>query len=95
MSENIERVTGFPSKRFVEDEQFWASRIHPDDHERVLKEFEAILNKGSIVIEYPWQCADSSYHWFLDQAVLVGDEESKPKEIIGTWLDITDRKQAE
>jgi signal transduction histidine kinase len=54
-----------------------------------------MLDKGSIAIEYRWQCADGSYHWFLDQAVLVGDEQGKPKEIIGTWLDITDRKQAE
>jgi PAS domain S-box-containing protein len=95
MSENVERVSGFPSKRFVDEEQFWASRIHPDDYECVLMEFGTIFEKGSITIEHRWQCADGSYHWFLHQAVLVDDGEGKPKEIIGTWLDITDRKQAE
>ncbi|MGH7791836.1 MAG: GAF domain-containing protein, partial [Thermodesulfobacteriota bacterium] len=95
MSENVEHVAGFPSKRFVDEEQLWVSRIHRDDRQRVLTEFGTMLDKGSIAIEYRWQCADGSYHWFLDQAVLVGDEQGKPKEIIGTWLDITDRKQAE
>jgi len=95
VSENIKNISGFPPDQFINDTHFWASRLHPDDRERVLREFEAILTKDSIATEYRWRIADGSYHWFLDQAVLVRDEEGKPKEIIGTWLDITDRRQAE
>jgi light-regulated signal transduction histidine kinase (bacteriophytochrome) len=61
----------------------------------VIKEFGTIYKKGTIGVEYRWQCADGSYRWFRDQAVLIRDEQGNPKEVIGTWRDITERKQAE
>ena len=50
---------------------------------------------GSQHLEYRWQHADGTYRWFLDEAVLARDETGKPRQIIGAWLDITDRKRAE
>jgi PAS domain S-box-containing protein len=61
----------------------------------VLKESEAILTDGFLTSEYRWQRADGSYRWILDQAILIRDESGKPKEIAGTWLDITERKEME
>ena len=54
-----------------------------------------MLEKETIDIEYRWQASDGKYLWFLDSGVLIRDEKGKPIEIIGTWLDITKRKQAE
>ncbi|MBM4135873.1 MAG: diguanylate cyclase [Nitrospira sp.] len=95
ISEQVKDISGFPPNKFIDDSSFWSSRIYPDDRDQVLMEFETIHNKGTIALEYRWQCADGSYYWFRDLAVLVRDEQGKPKEIIGTWRDITDRKQAE
>jgi len=95
VSEQIDRISGFPASKFIGDQSFWISRIHPDNRDLVLKKYETIYQKGSVVIEYLWQCADGSYRWFINQAVLLRDEQGDPKEIIGTWRDITDRKQAE
>jgi len=95
VSEQIDRISGFPASKFVEDQSFWTSKIHPDDRERALKKFETIYNKGTVSVEYRWECADGLYRWFINQAVLLRDGEGDPKEIIGTWRDITDRKQAE
>lgn len=95
VTEQIERISGFPSGKFIEDKHFWESRIHPDDRKRVLKKFEMISHGGTIAVEYRWQCAEGSYRWFVSQAVLIKDEQGNPKEIIGTWRDVTERKQAE
>ncbi|MEW6001470.1 MAG: diguanylate cyclase [Nitrospirota bacterium] len=95
VSEQIEQISGFPASKYFEEKDFLSSRIHPNDSEYVLKEFETIYNKGAIALEYRWLCADRSYRWVRDQAVLIRDEQGKPKEIIGTWRDITERKQAE
>jgi PAS domain S-box-containing protein len=96
ISENIELVSGFPSHRFMDEPSFWLSRLHPDDQKWLLQDFQSQLNQGvELVCEYRWQCADGSYRWFLDRAVVIRDEDGKPKELIGTWLDITQRKQAE
>src|SRR4030042_2798535 len=95
VSEQIQRISGFPHSKFIEDKNFWESRIHPDDRKKVLNSFETISHRGAVGIEYRWQCADGSYRWFVSQAVLIKNEQGNPKEIIGTWRDITERKQAE
>jgi PAS domain S-box-containing protein len=94
-SEQINRITGYPASRFVEEKHFWSSRIHPDDCERVMKRLKIIYSAGSVSNEYRWQCADGSYRWFINLAVLIKDEKGNPKEIIGTWRDISERKEAE
>jgi PAS domain S-box-containing protein len=95
VSEQIYRVTGYSASRFVEEKHFWSSRIHPDDSERVMKRLKIIYSAGSVSNEYRWQCADGSYRWFINLAVLIKDEKGNPKEIIGTWRDISERKEAE
>jgi PAS domain S-box-containing protein len=96
VSENIEQVGGFLSHQLIDDPSFWISRIHPEDREQALQETTTMFNNGvESVAEYRWQYADGSYRWFLDRAVLIRDEEGNPKEVIGSCLDITQRKQAE
>jgi diguanylate cyclase (GGDEF)-like protein/PAS domain S-box-containing protein len=94
-SEQIEKISGFHQKRFAEEPDLWVSRIHPDDHEMVIKAFDSIYLRGTAKSEYRWLNSDGSYLWFHDEAVLIRDEKGNPKEIIGTWRDVTDRKQME
>jgi PAS domain S-box-containing protein len=92
----MEQLSGFSSHQLIDDPSFWASRIHPEDRERVLQETSTMSgNQGEMATEYRWQCADGTYRWFLDRAVLSQDEEGKPKEVIGSFVDITQLKQAE
>jgi len=95
VSEQIDRVSGFAPDEFVANRGLWAERLHPDDRERALAEFDSIHEKGAIEVEYRWRAADGSYKWFADHAVLVRDVTGVPQEIIGTWTDVTERKQAE
>ncbi|MBI3189988.1 MAG: PAS domain S-box protein, partial [Ignavibacteriales bacterium] len=95
ISEQVERITGFSSKYFIEDSKFWETRIHPDDLQHAIVEYADVLTRDTIRTEYRWKCADGSYHWFEDQTVLIRDEQENPKEIIGIWLDVTNQKQAE
>jgi PAS domain S-box-containing protein len=95
VSEQIDRISGFPVSKFVEDQTFWVSRIHPEFRNQVIEKYETIYKEGSVAIEYLWQCADGSYRWFSNQAVFLRDEQGDPREIIGTWRDISERKKAE
>lgn len=94
LSENIKKVTGFEPSSFLEDTRFWHSRVHPEDKEKIIDDVEQVVSNGSFEIEYRWKCSDGTYHWFLDRAVLINGEDG-PREIVGTWLDITERKIAE
>jgi PAS domain S-box-containing protein len=95
VSEQVERITGMAPERFTENPSFWTERLHPDDRERALDQYRAVLEKGSADMEYRWQCADGTFRWFSEHDVLIQDDQDKPKEIMGLWIDITERKQAE
>jgi len=47
------------------------------------------------VIEYRFRHRDGHYIWIQDTFTVTRDEEGKPKEIVGSWADISDRKRIE
>jgi PAS domain S-box-containing protein len=94
-SGQIEKISGFTPEPFINDPHFWASRLHPEDRSQVLEVFGSILEQKLIMVEYRWLHADGTYRWFEDNAILVRDGDGNPKEIVGTWLDITESKVAE
>jgi PAS domain S-box-containing protein len=95
VSDNIEQVSGFPSGVLLKDTELWTARRHPDDREQVSHAFQRLLGGGTVNVEYRWQVADGSYRWFLNQAVLQTTPDGQDKEILGLWLDITERKAME
>ena len=95
VSENVDRLTGFPAARFVAEPSFWASRLHPEDRDAIFKVAGDLRESTFITCQYRWQCADGTYRWFLDQAYPHQGTGENPPELLGTWLDITERKEAE
>ncbi len=93
VSENIELLSGFPAQQFLDAPTFWASRLHPQDRERVLQEFARLVNGDTLASEYRWQRADGVYRWFLDQAVMEYNPNGQPTAMLGTSQDITDQKE--
>lgn len=94
VSENIERVAGFPAQRFLEDSSLWASRLHPDDRDRTLMKFNTLSETGTLETEYRWQRQDGEYRWLRDQAMLIRQSDGTPQELIGLWADVTAQRQA-
>jgi PAS domain S-box-containing protein len=94
-SGSIERITGFPPDAFLEQPDFWASRLNPEDRERVLSQLQRLPEDGTVSLEYRWRCADGAERHFLDQTVLMRDDDGQPGECFGMWFDITERKQME
>ncbi|HTY37461.1 MAG TPA: PAS domain S-box protein [Bacteroidota bacterium] len=95
VSEQVEQIMGYTPGLFLGDTSFWMDRIHPDDRERVLREYRDVLRAGRCSLEYRWLCSDKVYRWFSDQSVLVRGERGVPKEVMGIWLNIDSRKQSE
>ena len=95
LSDSLAAQIGFAPSDFVEDRDLWASRINPNDLEQLRAALNDIVVTGTASMEYRWRCADGSERVFLDQAVLVRDDEGRPKDISGTCLDVTDRRTLE
>ena len=94
VSENIEAMTGFSPRCFLDDSSLWASRLHPHDQERALMEFEKLPQESTLATEYRWQTRSGEYRWFRDEAVLIRRSDGTPQEVIGLWTDVTARRQA-
>lgn len=86
---------GLMPKQFTEDRTFWASRIHPEDRPRVLLGLQTLEEKGTHTYEYRFRCADDSYRWVRDEVAVSQKTNGEPFELIGAWIDITERKQDE
>ncbi len=95
ISENISSIYGYETREFLADPQFWIEKIHPEDVDRVLKEFSNIFIEKNDHHEYRFQHKNGNYRWIYDERKLVRDETGNPLEIVGYWLDVTERKQSE
>lgn len=95
VSENVERLTGFPASRFIDEAGFGVSRVHPDDMERVARALAEAVETGVYSCEYRWLCANGAWRVFLDQGVLAPEDEGRPREIYATMLDVTERHSLE
>jgi PAS domain S-box-containing protein len=74
----------------------WAEAIHPDDHEKLVNEWQSCLASGTLVdTEARIRRFDSSYRWFLIRGNPLKDESGNVLKWYGTCTDIEDRKRAE
>ena len=94
VSENIESLTGYSPRCFLDDSSLWVSRLHPDDQGKTLKGFEMLPHDGALAMEYRWQIRSGEYRWFRDEAILIRRSDGTLQEIVGLWTDVTARRQA-
>jgi PAS domain S-box-containing protein len=95
ISANVEALFGYAPREYLENASFWSERVHPEDLKRVESEIARQLKNGKHVLEYRFRRKDGSYCWVSDEQRVVRDEKGEPVEVIGSWSDITARKQVE
>ncbi|MBV8650861.1 MAG: PAS domain-containing protein [Alphaproteobacteria bacterium] len=95
ISENIEQLLGYAPNEYLENADFWLSRVHPDDAERVMAEVGRVFKVGHYVCEYRFRRGAGSYCWVNDALHLLRDPDGDPLEVVGSWSDVSARKRAE
>jgi PAS domain S-box-containing protein len=77
--------------------EFRGRLIHPDDLDRVSRSMQQFLDGTADVwsSEYRFRRAAGTYAWVLDRGYLLRNAEGKPRRMIGSMMDITERKEAE
>ncbi|MGO9121020.1 MAG: PAS domain S-box protein [Desulfomonilaceae bacterium] len=77
---------------------FWKSSVHPEDWPKVSDTLNQHM-EGRLPIyetEYRIRCKSGGWKWILARGKVVGyDTDGKPLRMVGTSLDITQRKSAE
>lgn len=96
ISENISKVTGYSAEEYLSDPSFWIDHLHPDDKDKLMIEMAQVFDaKKSMSFEYRFLCADGHYIWILDKLKISRNDKGEPTEMLGLWLDISDRKDNE
>lgn len=93
ISRNVKDLLGYDREEYLDGPDFWRSRVHPDDSERILGEYSRLFADGHLSIEYRFRKKDGSYCWISDELQLIRDATGDPVEVVGSWNDISARKQ--
>jgi len=93
-SDNLVDLTGYGPDEGV-DSGWWRDGLHPDDRERVLAARKPPYEHDHQVLEFRFRCKDGGYIWIQDEKRLLRDEKGNPREVVGSWSNITERKQLE
>ncbi len=96
-SENFENVLGLPREEIGASLEKWHQLIHPDDRERVVAGFTAMLAAGGRVwwSEHRLRRANGRYLHVYDRASVIYDAARKPLRVVGITQDMTEQKHAE
>ncbi len=95
VSPNAEAILGYVPRDMTGDPNFWTARLHPDEQPNVMARLAKLFEKGTLTQEYRFRNAAGEWRTLKDVARLVRDDDGQPLEIVGFWLDVTDRKRAE
>ena len=90
-------MIGFEDEELVNEFESFKSRLHPEDHDRVMETIHEYLH-GSLeryVVEFRFRHKDGSWRWILARGRALRDADNKPYRMAGSHTDITARKLAE
>ncbi|NMM21490.1 MAG: diguanylate cyclase [Rhodoferax sp.] len=97
-SKRFEQLFGFEENEYGHHLENWLARLHPDDKQRVMGDSQAYLDGKSdrLFNEHREQCKNGSWKWvFCRGAIVSRTAEGKPLRMVGTHVDITNKKQTE
>jgi PAS domain S-box-containing protein len=94
LNENVTKIPGFKPDDFIGNIEFFKSCIHPDDQQQDREKSHKLLSEGFIEMEYRFIDKNGDYHWIFDRYSIISQQDGIT-EVLGAWVDITERKQVE
>jgi PAS domain S-box-containing protein len=94
----VEPMFGYSPDEIGDQGSWWEERLHPDDRERVLSAVEGVLQEEGgeeWSNEYRFRRADGTYATVVDRAHILRDEGGRAVRLVGSMMDVTERRRAE
>jgi len=95
ISPNIQRLLGYAPEEYLEGADFWRAHVHPDDLAKAEAEQADVFEDGMHLAEYRFLDKHGTYCWLSDEQQLIRDKKGNPVEVVGSWSNIDERKEAE
>ncbi len=96
VSPQIEELLGFPVELWMENQDLWAERIHPDDRKRVLAA-ERLTYEQAVPYEGEFRmlAADGRVVWIWERDTIIRDADDNPVCTQGVLVDVTELKRTQ
>jgi len=96
-NEGFQTMFGYRADEIEPGIESRTSRLHPDDLKDIEHSVHEVIDNGgqSWTGEYRFRRADGSYALVADRGYVVHDAEGKPVRMLGSMMDITERKRVE
>lgn len=94
VSANITAQLGYTVAETLHRE-WWPAQVHPEDRLRAFASSAEILRHDSDRYEYRVRHKEGGYRWVEDHRRVLRDATGQPQEVIGVWMDISERKRNE
>jgi diguanylate cyclase (GGDEF)-like protein/PAS domain S-box-containing protein len=89
-------MTGFSPGEWLAEPDMWVRRLHPEDRERVLRQFrDACASGGRFASEYRVLDRDGRVLWWRDEGRALPGPDGQTRFVRGFVLDITEQRLAE
>ena len=96
VSPQLLAMTGFSPGEWLAEPDMWVRRLHPEDRERVLRQFrEACAAGGRFASEYRILDREGRIVWWRDEGRALPGPDGKTRFVRGFVLDITEQRLAE
>ncbi|MGH7555494.1 MAG: PAS domain S-box protein, partial [Longimicrobiales bacterium] len=95
VSQQAERLLGYPLRDWLDQPTFWLDHLHPDDRPKILAQRrEAIAGRRDYELDYRMVARDGRTLWLRDIVNVVLKDEHRLK-LRGIMVDVTESKRAE
>jgi diguanylate cyclase (GGDEF)-like protein/PAS domain S-box-containing protein len=91
----VKAILGYEAETFLKNPLLWLDLVHPDDRSELADRLKSLTGRDSDVHEYRVRHRDGEYRWIRDEMSVFRDDDGRPREFIGYWLDITEYKALE
>ena len=95
MTEGVRTLWGYGPEEFLDQPNFWAECVHPEDVTAFFAHLERVLEHDRYSHEYRFRVKSGEYRWSHDELRVVRDRAGNPLEVVGYCFDVTDQKTAE
>ncbi len=88
---------GYEEWEISNDFSEWKNRVHPNDLEQAASRVQKFIENPypDFENEFRFRHKDGTYRWILAKASVITDEQGKPIRMLGSHLDVTERKRTE
>jgi PAS domain S-box-containing protein len=95
-SPRFKELLGFSPEEFPDMRETFLQQLDPEGRELVLNALQKHLETGAVFdVEYRARRKSGEYGWFQERGEAVRDSQGKPLRVVGSFRDITQRKEME